>query len=215
VVPALAQLGVARLDWAVLTHPHPDHGGGLLSVLERVAVGELWTTGEPGPGQLGDRVRDKARGQGARLVVPTAGQSMDVDGVRVEVLHPRRWQADRDANDNSLVLRLVHGEVSILLAGDVEALAEADLAQGAAELDATLLKAPHHGSRTSSTEAFVRRVRPLHVVFCVGERNPFGFPHADVVGRYDAAGCQLWRTDRGAVFAESDGTALRVRQLPN
>src|SRR5207302_1547777 len=67
VVPALAELGVRALDWAVLTHPHPDHGGGLLHLLERVPVRELWTTGEPGPEALGDRVRALARQRGARL----------------------------------------------------------------------------------------------------------------------------------------------------
>jgi competence protein ComEC len=212
VLPALAQLGVRRLDWAVLTHPHPDHGGGLLSVLQLIPVGELWTTGEPGPGALGDRVRALALSRGARLVEPTAGQSMDVGGVRVEVLHPRRWDPARDANDNSLVLRLVHGQVAVLLAGDIEALAEAELAHSGAPLQATLLKAPHHGSRTSSTDALLRRVRPGAVVFCVGSRNPFGFPHPDVVERYRAACCRMLRTDQGAVTAESDGRALRLRQ---
>ena len=211
VLPALAELGVGRLDWAVLTHPHPDHGGGLFAVLDRVEVGELWTTGEPGPDLLGDRLRARARERGVAVIEPRAGQILEVDGVRVEVLHPARFRPDRDANDNSIVLRLVHGEVTLLLAGDLEAISEAELAQGSAPLAATLLKAAHHGSRTSSTEAFIRRVRPRHVVFCVGPRNPFGFPHADVIARYQEAGCKLWRTDRGAVIAESDGRTLRVR----
>ena len=211
VLPALAELGIGRLDWVVLTHPHPDHGGGLFAILDRVPVGQLWTTGESGPGGLGDRLRQRARDRGVPLLEPTAGQSMNVGGVRVEVLHPTRYSPQRDANDNSLVLRLVHGGITVLLAGDVEALAEAELAWSGAPLDATLLKAPHHGSRTSSTEAFLRRVSPQQVVFCVGDRNPFGFPHKDVEERYRAAGCKVWRTDRGAVTAESDGRDLRVR----
>ena len=98
----------------------------------------------------------------------------------------------------------------MLLAGDVEALAEAELAQGPFALRAQVLKAPHHGSRTSSTEAFLRRVAPLHVVFCVGEKNPFGFPHAEVAERYRARGCSIWRTDQGAVTAVSDGREVSV-----
>ncbi len=211
-LPALAELGISRLDWAVLTHPHPDHAGGLLAVLRKVPVAELWTTGEPGPASIGDQVRSAAAAQGSRLVEPGAGQSLGVGGVRLEVLYPTRWDSERDANDNSLVLRLVHGKVSILLAGDLEALAEADLAQSGAPLEATLLKAPHHGSRTSSTDAFLRRVRPRHVVFCVGARNPFGFPHPEVVEHYRAERCETWRTDRGAITAESDGERLRLRQ---
>jgi competence protein ComEC len=211
-LPALAELGVGHLDWAVLTHPHPDHGGGFPAVLRKIPVTELWTTGEPGPADLGDRLRALAAAHGVRLVVPVAGQRLEVGGARVEVLHPARWDDERGPNDNSLVLRLVHGKNAILLAGDIEALAEADIAHSVGDIEATLLKVPHHGSRTSSTDAFLRRVRPSHVVFCVGERNPFGLPHRDVVERYRAAGCTLFRTDRGAVTAESDGAHLRLRQ---
>ena len=133
---------------------------------------ELWTTGEPGAGGLGAAVQAVAARSGARLVVPIAGQRLEESGVRVEVLHPRRWSPARSTNDNSLVLRIVHGKVALLLAGDVEALAEAELAQSGQELRAELLKAGHHGSRTSSTEAFTSKVRPRHVVFCVGAGGP-------------------------------------------
>jgi competence protein ComEC len=211
-LPALAEFGVDRLDWAVLTHPHPDHAGGLFAVLPRVPAHEVWTSGEPGPGNLGFAVRALAQRTGARLAVPIEGQHLEEAGVRVEILHPKRWSSARSTNDNSLVLRLTHGAVSLLFAGDLEALAEAELAQSGQQLRADLLKAPHHGSRTSSTEAFVSKVRPRHVVFCVGAQNPFGFPHDDVVERYRAQGCSLFRTDRGAVTAESDGERLRLAQ---
>jgi competence protein ComEC len=127
-------------------------------------------------------------------------------GVRIEL--PSHFQAGRSLNDNSIVLRLVHGEVAALLAGDVEGLAEAELAQGAAPLQAALLKAPHHGSRTSSTEAFLRRVSPQFTVFSTGAGNSFGFPHPDVVARTPGA---HFDTASGAVIAESDGRLLRVR----
>jgi len=210
-LPALAELGVARLDRVVLTHPHPDHAGGLFTLLERIPIGELWLTGEPGDDGLGDAVAAAAGRRGIAARVPAPG-AIDAGGVRLEVLAPARWDPERSTNDNSIVLRLVHGGVSLLLAGDIEAAAEAGLAQGGQELGATLLKAPHHGSRTSSTDAFLRRVRPRHVVFCVGAANPFGFPHRDVVERYREAGCRQWRTDQGAVIAQSDGRELLVEQ---
>jgi competence protein ComEC len=93
------------------------------------------------------------------------------------------------------------------LAGDVEALAESDLAQGPAEIRAQVLKAPHHGSRTSSTEAFLRRVAPASTVFSVGAGNRFGFPNPDVVARMPG---QHFSTAGGAVVAESDGRTVRV-----
>ncbi|TMA29394.1 MAG: MBL fold metallo-hydrolase [Deltaproteobacteria bacterium] len=192
VIPALAELGIARLDVVVLTHPHPDHAGGLLSVLDRIPIGELWMTREQDP--IATAVREKARARG----VP-------ISEVRIEV--PSRFIEGRSLNDNSIVLRLVYGEVSALLAGDVEALSESDLAQGGAPLSAALLKAPHHGSRTSSTDAFLRRVSPRATVYCTGAGNPFGFPHPEVVARTPGA---HFSTADGAVVTETDGRELKV-----
>jgi competence protein ComEC len=201
VVPALAELGIRRLDVAVLTHPHPDHAGGMGTVLDRVPVGELWMT--PERDALASAVRARAASRGVPVREPHA---VDLGGVRVEVVS--RFERGRSLNDNSIVLRLVHGGVTALLAGDVEALAEADLAQGPAEIRAQLLKAPHHGSRTSSTEAFLRRVAPATTVFSVGAGNRFGFPHPDVLARTPG---ERLSTAEGAIVAESDGRTLKVR----
>ena len=210
VIPALAELGITRLDAVVLTHPHPDHAGGLFAVLDQLPVGEVWLTGESGPGRIGDLLRARAQARGIPVREPVPG-AVEMAGVRIEVLRSG-WNAARSTNDNSLVLRLVHGDVAVLLAGDVEALAEAELAQSGRELRSELLKAGHHGSRTSSTDAFLRGVQPRYVVFSVGAHNPFGFPHAEVTARAQGLGASTWRTDRGAVTAVSDGRTLRVEQ---
>ena len=204
VLPALAELGISRLDLVVLTHPHPDHAGGLFTVLDRIPVGELWMTPEQDP--IATAVRERAHARG--IAVREPHQAL-LAGVRIEV--PSHFEPGRSLNDNSIVLRLVHGEVAVLFAGDVEALAESDLAQGNAPLQAALLKAPHHGSRTSSTEAFLRRVAPRFTVFSTGAGNSFGFPHADVVARTPGV---YFNTAFGAVIAESDGHLLRVRNFP-
>ncbi|MGE5049628.1 MAG: DNA internalization-related competence protein ComEC/Rec2 [Deltaproteobacteria bacterium] len=200
VAPALAELGISRLDLVVLTHPHPDHAGGIPTVLDRVSVGELWMT--PERDAIATAVRERAARRGVPVREP---HTLTVAGVRIEVLS--HYEEGRSLNDNSIVLRLVHGDVAMLFPGDVEALAEADLAQGPSELRAQLLKAPHHGSRTSSTEAFLRRVSPRFTVFCEGAGNRFGFPNPDVVARTPG---ETFRTDAGAVVARSDGRALQV-----
>jgi competence protein ComEC len=201
VAPALAELGIARLDVVVLTHPHPDHASGLLTILDRVPVGELWMT--PERDAIATAVRAKAVQRGVPVRAP---HPFALGGVRVEV--PSRYHAGQSLNDNSIVLRLVHGDAAALLAGDIEALAEAELAQGPAELRAQLLKAPHHGSRTSSTEAFLRRVAPQDTVYCVGAANRFHFPNQDVVARTPG---RHFNTATGAVTAESDGRRFTVR----
>src|SRR3954471_12895426 len=104
VLSALAELGIRRLDAVVLTHPHPDHAGGLFAVLDRVPVSELWTTGEPGPGGIGDALRARAALRGVRLAIPETGRFELREGVGIEVLHSG-FRADHSANDNSMVLR--------------------------------------------------------------------------------------------------------------
>ena len=212
VLPALAELGVSRLALVVLTHPHPDHAGGLPAVLRALPVDELWLTGEPGPGEIGAVIRRLAEARGVRVRVPSPGDRFEAGGAWAEVLAPDpRWSPDRSTNDNSLVLRIIHGDVALLLAGDAEALEEAQLAQGTRPLGARLLKAGHHGSRTSTTDAFLRAVAPEAVVFSAGAQNLFGFPHPEVVARARALGARVFSTAAAAVIAESDGRTLRVR----
>lgn len=141
--------------------------------------------------------------------------SIDIDGVRVEILHPLGgpWGGsfpEFGENDNSLVLRLTHGNIKVLLTGDIEHEGEALLLARGWDLSADLIKAPHHGSRTSSTQAFVDAVSPQHVVLCIGENNQFHFPAPEIVSRYEAAGTRVHRTDLRSVTFVSDGTSLRV-----
>ncbi len=141
-----------------------------------------------------------------------------LDGVRIEILNPLgerphgAWP-ELSVNDNSLVLRVTYGRVRFLLTGDLESEGEALLLASGYDLSADVLKAPHHGSSTSSTPAFVRAVHPSHVVFSVGENNRFGFPRPEVVERYERAHSRLWRTDEGAITFVTDGRALDVRQF--
>ena len=179
-------------------------------MLDELSVAELWMTGEPGPGALGQLLDAKARQRHVRVRMPETG-SVELGGVHLEVVRSR-WFATRSTNDNSIVLRLVHGDTAVLLAGDVEAFGEAELAQSGRDLHSNVLKAGHHGSRTSSTDAFLRAVRPEHVIFSVGAHNPFGFPHLEVDERARSFGAATWRTHRGAVTATSDGRTITVRQ---
>ncbi len=208
VVPALLELGVRRPDFVALSHPHPDHVLGLLSVLSRLGAGELWT----GPNREADLIRQllaQAERAGASRRVISAGMSFDFGPARLEVLHPDA-SSQAEGNDSSLVLRARLGAVRFLLPGDVEREAERRLLL-LPDLAAEVIKVPHHGSETSSSDDFIARVAPHHVVFCLGARNRFGFPRPSIVARYQAAGCQLHRTDRdGAITFSTDGVQLLV-----
>jgi competence protein ComEC len=212
VVPALTELGATALEAAVLSHPHPDHGGGMAAVLRQLEVRQLWLARVTEPQDLIRALRSLASARGSSIRELARGDRLDDGPVRIEVLHPGPEAPGASANDASLALRISMGEVAFLFPGDVEAEGEAALLSGG-PIASQVLKAPHHGSRTSSSPSFVERVRPGHVVFCVG-RNRFGFPLPEVVDRYRAAGCRLHRTDQdGAVTFWTDGRALEVEHF--
>ncbi|AGC44334.1 DNA internalization-related competence protein ComEC/Rec2 [Myxococcus stipitatus DSM 14675] len=211
VLPYLRHQGISRLDLAVLSHPHPDHALGLVSALGSIPTARLWLPAGDEGGPLSRRVVAAARD--AHVEEVEAGHPpLTLGEATLEVLGPPE-AAEREllegVNDRSVVLRVRHGDVTVLLPGDVEHAAEEQLAETVGPV--TVMKAPHHGSRTSSTQALLERARPRYVVFCVGRRNRFGFPHPDVEARYRALGSECWRTDiDGAVTVESDGRDVRL-----
>ena len=211
VSPFLWSLGLKRLDVVALSHAHHDHLDGLHAILQNFRVGELWV-GRDEATPAFESLLDEAKARGVRIVTKTQGKQFDWDGVDGSVL----WPVDvstvtKAANDNSIVMRIQDGVERFLLPGDIEKRVENDLVDDGTPLAADFLKVPHHGSKTSSTDAFVAAVAPKVAVVSVGEDNPFGHPADAVVERYESAGVRFLRTDRdGAVTATTNGKALVV-----
>ncbi len=207
VLPFLRQKQVTTLELAVLTHAHPDHGLGLISTLDAIPTRRLWLSPSP-PGPMTNDLLAAADGAETETI-ERGHEAFQFGEARLEVLGPPAERSTIEhENDRSIVLRLVHGENSFLLTGDVEAHGE-DLLGTPGQ--ATVVKAPHHGSDTSSTPEFVASARPRYVVFCVGTHNRFGFPRQAVVERWEAVGARCYRTDRdGAITFRSDGHQLSV-----
>jgi competence protein ComEC len=212
VSPFLWSKGIRRLGTVVLSHPHPDHRGGLPAVARNFRPREFW---EAAPGSAGGGMELLRRELGpAVLRRLRAGDVRSIDGVRIEALAPE-GSADPTAgaeNERSLVLRLTYGATSFLLTGDIDGAAEAGLAGRGPAIRADVLKSPHHGSRSSSSPAFLDAVAPGMVVISVGRDNRYGLPDPAIVARYEARGIRMLRTDRhGAVEISSDGRRLTVR----
>lgn len=204
-VPFLRAVGVSRLDRLVITHQDSDHAGGAASVLESLPVGQLL---DSLPATHWLHARPAAR----NITQPCLrGQHWQWDGVEFTVLHPAAEDyaaQPKKANHLSCVLRVVSGGKVMLLSSDIEAADEAAMLARASgdELRADVVLAPHHGSKTSSTAAFIAAVGASKVIFPMGYRNRFGHPKAEVWQRWADSGAELWRSDR-------DG-ALTVR-LPD
>jgi len=198
IAPYLRATGALRLDAMVVTHNDSDHSGGALSVMLNAEVLDFLSSLEP-------QNPIAAAAPNARPCV--RGDRWQWDGIGFEVLHPAREDYAAGAlrtNNLSCVLRVSSGHGSMLLTGDIEKAAEALLVEReGAGLRAGVASAPHHGSRTSSTQEFLVALRPELVVVPAGYRNRFGHPRADVLERYAAAGARVLRTDLdGAVTVQ-------------
>ena len=205
------------LDVVVLTHGHADHITGLLDVLRRYDVGQIvereaeYTT----PDYLS--WRHAVGNEGAVVTQVQAGEVIDLgDGATIEVLHPPETLmvgTNSDLNNASIVLRVVYGDVSFLLTGDIFNEAEREMLSRRVDVRSTVLKVPHHGSRTSSSPEFIEQVGPSVAVISVGADNQFGHPHAEtleVLGRFAPEARVVMTRDHGAIRFVTDGTTLSV-----
>jgi competence protein ComEC len=221
VAPFLWRRKIASIDTLILTHPNSDHVNGLNFIADNFHVRELWTNGESRPISGYEALMQTVARRG--IAVPgfteLPRESM-ANGFQIEVLYPpvdfldrqraERWR--RNENNNSLVIRLSLGEVSVLIPGDIMRPAEKELVVLAGDrLRSTVLIAPHHGSRSSSSEEFIRAVSPKAVLISCAERTAFGIPHPQVLQRYESARIRVYRTDQhGAVQLTADGHEVEI-----
>jgi len=221
VAPFLWQKKIATVDILVLSHPHPDHLNGLVFIADHFNVRETWMTREAVQTRPYHALMDIISDKGIQVKGPEAlARPLTIHGVRIETLYPpidflerKSQEGWRTGNNNSLVLKVSFKDVSFLLPGDTEVEAERELADAACgHLKSNVLVVPHHGSRTSSTMMFLKCVQPDVGVISSGWKNIFRFPHDQVLDRYQAMGCEIYRTDlQGAVTITTDGKGLDVK----
>jgi competence protein ComEC len=205
VLATLHKHGLSHIDVVVATHPHADHFGGLVDVIKNVDVGQVLDSGQVHTTQTFEDFLDAIDTKQIPLKPVMQGDSINLDPtVNIDVLNPPvnllDGGADNEAaefNDNSVVLKLTYGEFSALLTGDMEERNEARLvSENTTALDASVLKAGHHGSRTSSSLSFLNAVTPEVVIISLGAGNTYGHPHQEALDRILAAEVEhLFRTD--------------------
>ena len=201
------------LDMVVITHNDADHIGGFDEVLRHYEVESVLFNGVFANTQEMRSSVNELRTDSPQIIQAKTGQRFEfADNIVLEVLSPDIITHDTTHNDASIVLRLDHGDVSLLLTGDIEKAQEHALVAGESDLDVDILKVAHHGSRTSTSQEFLEQASPGIAIIQVGEANTFGHPTTEVLDRLSHA--QVYRTDHhGTISILSDGTNIRVLQV--
>ena len=231
-VAMLKKLNVRSLDYVILTHPHPDHGGGLKEIFEDFSVRNYRDNG--GSSEVFDVnvIRALAGKKGINYRVLRRGENIELEtGVKFEVLGPppdeavsgiyqqtSRWStkarnksSDKE-NNGSLVLRLDYGSLAVLFTGDAEMEEEKWLVKNCgAKLACDVIKSPHHGSRTSSSAVFLKKAAPKAAVISCGLNNPYGHPNPATISKLKRRNIIIYRTDRdGDVTLTSNGSEFKI-----
>ena len=203
--------GDRHIDMLIATHPDADHVTGLPELFDRYAFDQLLVSYLPSEWEekVGPYAQtlERAAGQGTEIVRPVAGDIVFVeDGLRLEIIHPDTELNSESRNDNSLSLRLVYGEMTMLFTGDAEKMGESEIMQTGLPIQSDIYKAGHHGANNASSREFLDQVRPQLVVISAGLDNRFGHPHPELLARLQEIGAVVLRTDTmGSIEIISDG----------
>lgn len=210
----LQYLGIDSLDYVILTHPDSDHIGGADVIIYKFSCGAILMPEKETDTRTYDDVLQAMKSKDYTAVHPQPGDTYAFGDASFTILSPERTYSDN--NNNSLVVRLTHGENTFLFTGDAELEAEADMLSGGRDLSADVLKVGHHGSSSSTSDDFLAAVSPSCAVISCGEDNKYGHPHAETMNKLRQSGVTVYRTDeQGTITAASDGSSLTWNTSPS
>ena len=205
VVAYLEDQGVTELDYVIASHYDADHISGLVGALNVYDTEVVLAPDYEADSQIYDSFQEKAAAQGLTVTHPEPGDSYELGNASFTVLSPIQDEYSDD-NDYSVAIRLEDGDTSFLFTGDASVDSEAEMIASGEALQSDVLVLGHHGSSTSSSDAFLDAVDPSAAVVSCGLSNSYGHPHREIMETIQSRGCDLYRTDlQGTLTAVSDG----------
>ncbi|MCL2760806.1 MAG: DNA internalization-related competence protein ComEC/Rec2 [Desulfuromonadales bacterium] len=218
-VPSLRKMGIRRIDYLALSHPHPDHLQGVRWAAATFPIGEFWETGTPGESDDYKILKKTLAEHNVPVKIKRAGSpSVQIGDVKVTFLSPpvnmEKPDTYEDMNETSMVFRVEYRDFSVLFTGDMDIENEEELLANTERIKSTVLKVPHHGSKYSASPEFFRAVSPKVALIGVGYRNAFHLPTKDAIDDLNNIGCKVYRTDlNGTITIISDGKSYSVKSV--
>lgn len=215
IVNYLKQQGVNKIDYLIGTHPHEDHIGGMDVVINTFDIGTVYMPKVTSNTETFEDVVTAIKNKDMTITSPVPGSSFNLTDSTCTILAPNN-NSYEDLNDYSIVIKLVHGGVSFLLTGDAETVSENEMLAKGYDVAATVLKIGHHGSNSSTSDTFLKKVNPKYAVISVGKGNDYGHPEAVTLNKLSNAGIKVYRTDEsGTIVATSDKTNVTFDKGPS
>lgn len=205
---------VSVLDYVIGTHPHEDHIGGLDYVINSFQIGKIYMPEVVATTKTFEDVITAINNKGMSISKPNVGETFKLGDATCTILGPLDTDAS-ELNTYSIVLKVDYNNNSFLFTGDAEAVNESAMINSGRDLNVDVLKVGHHGSTSSTTQAFLNATSPSFAIICVGAGNSYGHPAASVVTRLENNGAKIFRTDvNGTIVATSDGTSISFNANP-
>ena len=216
VVNYLESHNATKLKYAVGTHPHSDHIGGMDTVLKNIQTDTLICPKVTYNTKTWKDVETEAKSQNTKIEYANAGESYTLGDATFTIISPKKNHIYSDCNNYSVVIKADYGENSFLFTGDAEKLVEDEILESNYNIKADVLKVGHHGSSTSSSEKFLNKVSPKYAVISCGVNNEYGHPHKETLEKLKKRNIKTYRTDlEGTVVAQSDGKEIRFSTEKN
>ena len=212
VVPYLRDYVDGPLEVMVATHPHADHIGGLITVLNAFEVAEIWHNGDSSESKTYAEFMNGVQSEGTEIHIARLHNSIEAGELKLFVHHPTNLEGS--TNNNSIVLHLAFGDVDFLFTGDAENEAEGQMmiVSSVRLPEVEILKVGHHGSRTSSSEDFLAITNPEVAIYMAGKDNRYGHPHQETITALAQIGATVYGTDTsGTIVITTNGEAYTVQ----
>lgn len=205
---------VNTIDVLVGTHPHEDHIGSMDDIIRSFNIGSIYMPKVSSNTNTFLDVLQAIKEKGLQVTTPTLGGKISIDSdLDVTILAPQDTEY-KDLNDYSIVMKVTYKDNSFLFTGDAEAVSEAEILKGGYNIKSDVLKVGHHGSNSSTTDAFIKSVSPKYGIISVGKGNDYGHPAADTLKRLIDNKVEVYRTDEaGTIIATSDGSTIKIDKV--